>query len=168
MAFKSPSASSNSIFQVTDTATSGTVLYTFNIPSDVESCVAKIWLQGTWSASGTATIYIQTTEDGGTTWRDVSVTNIGASTVAASLNNTNAHFIPIFTQGGTDHGSSNYVGSVAASTLSAGASTAASAIGVASGLPFMSTLGRVQITYTATISTGGVNVQIFAPTGLIR
>lgn len=169
MAYRNPSASSSSIFNLHDVSTAAaTTTYLFNLPQDAESAVAKIWLDSTWNASGTANIFIQTTEDGGTTWRDVSVTNIGASTVAATVGNQNAHFIPLNVLGGTDHGTSNYVGSVAASTLSAGASAPASAIGTASGVPLMSTLGRVQITYTSTITTGGVNVQIFAPSAIIR
>lgn len=167
MAFKSPSASSSSILLVSDTNTSGVFNYLFTIPSDVDSIVGKISLASTWSASGTATVFIQTTEDGGTTWRDVSVTNIGASTVAASMNNTNAHFISIPCIGSTAKGTDDYIGSVAASALSAGTVTA-SVNGNMSGMPMISTLGRVQIQYTATISTGGVNVQIFAPTGELR
>lgn len=163
MPFRSPSASSSSIISVTDTGTSGAVTYPFTIPQDAESIVAKIWLQSTWSASGTATVFIQTTDDGGSNWRDVSVTVIGASTVAASMNNANAHFIPLSLIAAVDRGVSNYVGSVAASTLAITA-TNASAVGVTSGMPMMSTIGRIQIQYTATISTGGVNVQVFAPT----
>lgn len=163
MAFRSPSASSAKILSVNDTATSGTVLYPFSIPQDAENCVAKVWLATGWSASGTATITIQTSEDGGTTFRDVAAVTVGASTVAATMGNQNAHFIPLWIIGGTDHGVANYVGSVAASTLAL-AATNASAVGVTSGLPLMGTFGRVQIVYTATISTGGVLVDIFAPT----
>lgn len=168
MAFKSPSASSSSIILVADTNTSGTFTYLFTIPQDVDSICAKIWLASGWSATGTATVYIQTTDDGGTNWRDVSVTNVGASTVAASMNNTNAHFIPIACIGGTPgRGVANYIGSVAASSLAV-STVAASAVGQTSGMPMLGTLGRIQITYTATISTGGVNVQVFAPTGELR
>lgn len=163
MSFRNPSATSSSIFNLTDVSTSGTVTQLFTIPQDADSIVAKVWLQSTWSASGTATVTIQTTEDGGSTWRDVAATTIGASTVAATFGNQNAHFIPIPCISGNGRGIANYVGSVAASTLGL-AAVNASAVGVMSAMPMISTLGRVQITYTATISTGGVNVQIFAPT----
>lgn len=163
MALRNTFPTASSIISVTDTATSGAVTYPFTVPQDCESIVAKVWLQSTWSASGTAIVFIQTTEDGGTTWRDVASTTIGASTVAASMGNQYAHFIPISLTANTDKGSTNYVGSVAASTISL-AAVNASAVGITSGLPMMSTAGRIQIQYTATISTGGVNVQIFAPT----
>lgn len=168
MAFKNPSASSSSIIAVHDTSTAAaTVNYLFTIPSDVDSICAKIWLDSGWSSSGATQVLIQTTEDGGTTWRDVSATNIGASTVAASVNNINAHFISIACIGASARGVANYIGSVAASSLVA-ANTAASATGITSGMPMISTLGRISLVFAATVSTGGVNVQVFAPTGELR
>lgn len=167
MAFRNPSASSSSVLNIHDVSTSGIITQNFTVPQDSESLCAKIWLDSTWNATGTATVFIQTTEDGGTTWRDVSVTQVGASTVAATVGNQNAHFIPLNLTGGSDHGISNYVGSVAASTLTAGI-TNASMVGTVSGLPILGTLNRVQIAYTATITTGGVNVQVFSPNAIIR
>lgn len=163
MAFASPSASSRKILSLNEVSTSGTKTFLFTIPQDTDSLVAKIWLASGWSASGTATITIQTTEDGGTTWRDVAGTTIGAATVAADVNNDRAHFIDIGCIGSSDRGVANYIGSVQASTLAL-AAVNASAIGTTSGMVMMGTLGRVQIVYTATISTGGVLVDIFAPT----
>jgi len=163
MSFRNPTASAP-ILGITDTATSGTVLYPFTIPTDSDSIVAKIYLNSTWSAAGSAAVTIQTTEDGGTTWRDVSSTTIGNATVAATMGNQNAHFIPIpciSDTGGLKL--SGYVGSVAASTFVL-AQTAASVVGQVSGMPMVSSLGRVQITYTSTITTGGINVVIYAPT----
>lgn len=167
MAFKSPSASSSSILLVHELNTSGTNNYLFTIPTDVDSIFAKIWLDGTWNAAGSAIIYIQTSEDGGTTWRDVSATSIGAATVAATVNNLNAHFISIGCIGSSTRGVANYIGSVAASSLVA-VSTAASANGITSGMPMLGSLGRVSVVYNSTITTSGINVQIFAPTGELR
>lgn len=167
MSFKSPSASSSSIIQVVELNTSGTNNYLFTIPSDVDSICAKVWLNSTWNASGSAIVYIQTTEDGGSTWRDVSVTNIGAATVAATVGNQNAHFISIGCIGQSTRGVSNYIGSVAASTLNL-TQVNASAAGNTSGMPMLGTLGRISVVYTSTITTSGINVQIFAPTGELR
>lgn len=168
MAFKSPSASSSSIILQTDTNTTGTFTYPFQIPSDVDSICGKIWLSAGWNAAGGATVWIQTSEDGGTTWRDVSVTVIGGGTTAASMSNQFAHFIPLAcVAGGTGRGISNYIGSVAASTFVL-TSVATTAIGAESGMPMLSTIGRFQVTYTGTITTGGINMQIFAPTGELR
>lgn len=168
MAFKNPTASgASSIFKVDDLNTSGVVNYLFTIPSDVDSICAKIWLDTTWNASGSAIIYIQTTDDGGTNWKDVSATAIGSATVPTAMAQANAHFINIGCIGGSARGITNYIGSVAASTLTAPA-TVSSATGITSGMVMLSTLGRVSIQYTSTITTSGINVQIFAPTGEIR
>ena len=164
MAFASPSASSRTILSVRDTNTvAGTYNYNFTIPQDADMILAKVWLASGWSGANASQVTIQTSEDGGTTWRDVSNTNIGAATVAANMNNLNAHFISIACAGaGTQRGVANYVGSVAASSLIA-ATVASSAVGVTSGMPMVSTIGRVSVVL-GTTATGGVNVDIFAPT----
>lgn len=168
MAFRNPAAGASSIFFLQDVSTAATTTtYLFTIPQDADSIMAKVYLNSTWNASGTATVTLQTSEDGGTTWRDVGATTIGASTVAATMGNQNAHFIDIGCIGTSDRGTANYIGSVAASTLAL-AAVNASAVGTTSGMPMMGTLGRIQVTYTATITTGGLNVQIFAPTAIIR
>lgn len=163
MALASPSASSRAILGVTDLATAGTILYPFTVPQDAQSIAAKVFLNSTWNASGSALVYFQTSEDGGTTWRDMAVISIGAATIAATMNNQNAQWLTIALAASTDKGASNWVGSVAASTLSAG-TPAASAVGVTSGLPVLGTANRVQITYANTITTGGINVFVYAPT----
>ena len=169
MAFASPSASSRKILSVSDVSTAtATVLYPFTIPQDADQIVAKIWLASGWSSSGATNVTIQTSEDGGSTWRDVSNTNIGAATVAATMNNLNAHFITIAcANAGTGRGAANYIGSVAAGSVLA-TTAAASAVGIASGLPMLGTIGQVRISFAATVSTGGVNVDIFAPTTQLR
>ena len=169
MAFASPSASSRSILLVNDTNTAAaTYNYQFTIPQDADEIIAKIWLASGWSSSGAANVTIQTSEDGGTTWRDVSNTNIGAATVAASMNNLNAHFITVpCACASTGRGVANYIGSVASGSVLA-TTSAASAVGITSGLPMMGTLGNIRLSLAATVSTGGVNVQVFAPTTQLR
>lgn len=164
MAFATASPAQRNIFSLRDTSTAAaTTTYLFNIPQDANSIIAKVWLQGTYSATGTATVTFQTSEDGGSTWRDVAASTIGGNLTAATMGNQNAHFIDLGTVGVSDRGVANYIGSVAASTLAL-AAVSGSAIGTQSGLPMLGTIGRVQVTYTATISTGGVNVDISANT----
>lgn len=162
MAFTNPSASSSAIINVDETSTSGTKTYNFMIPQTAQSIVAKVFLDSGWSATGTCKVTLQTTEDGGSTWRDAAAVTVGGNIVAAGVGNQNAHFISIPVAGATGRGIANYVGSVAASTLAL-AATSGSVIGLTSGLPMMSTLGRLQFDYTSTISTGGVNVTVYAP-----
>lgn len=168
MAFTNPSPTSRPVLSIRDTSTAAaTVSYPFLIPQDADSIVAKIWLASGWNASGTATITLQTSEDGGSTWRDVSLTTVGAATVAADFNNDRAHFIPIPCLGAVGRGVANYIGSVQASTIAL-AAVASSVNGIANGMPMLGVAARVQLVFTATITTGGVNVDIFAPTQEMR
>lgn len=164
MAFASPSASARKILSVTDTATTGTATYNFTIPQDSDTLVAKFWTNTfTPTTTNAAQVTIQTTEDGGSTWRDVA-----ACTIQAAINNDKAHFAQIPCIGSATRGVSQWVGSVAASTLAL-AATASVVTGTTSGLPMMGTLGRVYINYTGTITANtGVNVDLFAPTTQIR
>jgi hypothetical protein len=163
MAFASNSPSSRAIFSINEVSTSGPKTYTFTVPQDCQSLLARIYLDSAWNASGTCKVTIQTSEDGGTTWRDVSGTTIGGSTVAADFPKDRAHFIPIGVGWGSAKGAANYVGSVQASTAAL-AAVNSSAVGNVTGLPMLGTLGRVQFDYTTTITTGGVHVDIYAPT----
>lgn len=169
MAYASPSASSRSILSVNDVNTvAATYTYPFTIPQDADEIIAKISLASGWSSTGAANVTLQTSEDGGTTWRDVSNTNIGANTVAATMNNLNAHFIAIAcANAGQGRGVANYIGSVASGSVLA-TTVSASAVGITSGLPMLGTLAQVRISLAATVATGGINVQIFAPTTQLR
>lgn len=165
MSFASPSASSRTIYSLRDVTTAAaTQTFTFMIPGDADSIVAKFWTTSTFNPQSTnaAQVTIQTSEDGGTTWRDVA-----AWTCQAAILNQLAHFASIPCIGTNSRGVANWIGSVAASTLAL-AATASVANGTASGLPMMGTLGRVQLTITGTLTTGGVNVDIFAPTSELR
>lgn len=165
MAFASPSASSRAIYSLRDTTTAAaTQTFLFTIPQDCDTLIAKFWTTGTFNPQSTnaAQVTIQTTEDGGTTWRDVA-----AWTAQVAVVNDKAHFASIPCMLGGGRGVANWVGSVQASTLAL-AATASVATGVASGLPMMGTTGRVQLTITGTLTTGGVNVDIFAPTTQLR
>lgn len=161
MAFRANSATAGRVLSVSNTATSaGSTTYNFTIPQDAQSIVGKFWTASNFTPTATnaAQVTIQTSEDGGTTWRDVA-----AWTTQAAIVNDSAHFVSIPVAGAVAHGVANWIGSVQASTLAL-AATASVATGVASGLPMMGTLGRVQVTITGTLTTGGVNCDIFAPT----
>lgn len=162
MAFSTPSASSRSIFSIDETSTSGVKTYNFTIPQDAQAIVGKIYLDSTWSATGSAKVTVQTSEDGGTTWRDAVGMSVGGNIVTSTVNNDQAQFFAVPVAGNTPRGIANWVGSVQASTL-AQTATSGSITGLTSGLPMMGTLARVQFAYTGSISTGGINVVIYAP-----
>jgi len=140
------------ILSVSDTGTSGTVSKPFNIPQDADSIVVRLYA-GTFSGtSPTADVYVQTSEDGGTTWRDC----VHFSQITAAVALQNASFQPVSVAGaGGARGLTAYVGSVAASTAAAG---------VATGLPLLGTYNRVYIVYGGTIGTNsGINVDVLVP-----
>ena len=163
MALSNPSPTSRKIFSVSDTTIgSGSVAATFTIPQDATSILCKFWTGANFTpnSTGAAKVTIQTTEDGGTTWRDV----LGWTTGTAVAND-NAHFQSVPVGGDLiGRGLSGWTGSVQASTL-APALVASVAAGAVSGLPVIATTGRVFIQYVSLVSVNsGVNVDIFAPT----
>lgn len=140
------------IKSITDTATSSTVSYPFLIPQDTTGVVVRVYTGATFSGtSPTADVYFQTSEDGGTTWRDcVHFTQI---TAARSLQNAEFQPVPVIGITGTV-GTSGFTSSVAASTL------AASKV---SGLPILSQQNRIFLSYGGTIGTNsGINVDVLA------
>lgn len=127
----------------------GVVAKTFTLPGDTDSVTVKL----TASIVGaTVSATLQTTDDGGTTWYDQARTN----TVAVA-NNTVAQWLTVPTAGqgvryipGSVVG--GVIGSAAASVLTANSS---------SGLPTLSTLGRVALIYSGNITTNnGVTVEV--------
>ena len=161
MAFASPSASSRSILNVSDTGTSGSVSYPFTIPQDTDTIVAKFWTgsQFPGALAGSAQVWVQTSEDGGTTYRDCAYW-----TVTSVITNANAHFQALGAIGDQRQGVAQWTGSVTAANTWV-TSVASAAVGTATGMPIVGTYGRVYITYGGTVASNtGINVQLFAPT----
>lgn len=114
--------------------TSGTVGTVISI-ADTDSIVAK--LAGTVSGTPvTIDVYVQTTDDGGTTFYDVA----HFAQVIASITNANAlwAYIPCAS------GQAKYVGAAAAASASAGTIT---------GLPFMDRTMQIQTVISGTVSS---------------
>lgn len=134
------------------TSVAGGVAKTFYIPQDSDNIVVK--LQASVIAGGVSA-FLQTTDDGGTTWFDVARTS-----VVSNANGTTAQWIsaPVVNGGvatGVNKASSLLsvgIGSAAASTLGSQA---------VSGMPILSTLNRVFLVYTAAVtSTDKALVQV--------
>lgn len=124
----------------------------FTIPQDTDGIVLKI---PTASVNGTAPVvdvYVQTSDDGGTTFYDVAHVGIPATVTSSvlSVTNTKPIFVPISTLGNV-------------SSVVQGPSVRGLAVNQVSGLPILGTLGQVQIAYSGTITTNnGVRVQVSA------
>lgn len=127
---------------------------TFFLPQDTDEVIVKIPVASIVGTAPIVDVFLQTTDDGGTTWYDVAnlrpTYTVVSSTIA--VNNTLANFMAAGTIGDGQRANSSVVGSTAASTLAANQY---------SGLPMLSTLGRVSIKYSGTIATNnGFQVQV--------
>ncbi len=142
------------ILNVADTATSGTVAYPFLIPQDVDDVVVKFYTGATFTGtSPTLDVYIQTSDDGGTTWYDAG--NMGQITAAVSAQNARwGYFGIVNTQPRTQGASLLAIGACAASTAGSQAYT---------GLPLLSRYARVYLKYGGTqVANTSANVVVYA------
>lgn len=140
-------ATARPIKQVVDVALTGTINYNFNVDTDISNLVMKMSV-GTFSGtSPTADVYLQTTDDGGTTWYDLA----HFAQVTTAITNANALFMTIPVDGCSSR-TNGYTGASAAASL--GASTVA-------GIPLLSNFVRLSIVYGGTIGTNaGITVTV--------
>lgn len=140
------------VLNAVDTATTGTATYPFLLQQDVQGIMVKVTAAAFTGTSPTCDIYIQTSDDGGTTWYDCA--NVGQ--VTAAIVNQNARFQYIPVNGNSMRGLANLVGSVAASTTAAGMTT---------GLPIMGQYNRIFLKYGGTqLANSGITVKVTATT----
>lgn len=128
-------------FTLTDSATSsvatGTIA-TFTLPQDTDNAVLK--LQASVIGGGVSA-YVQTTDDGGTTYYDVGRTSvISAGTQWLSL--------PIISAG-TGTGFTSIVGTTQGTPAIGSANASTVGIRQMTGLPLLSPQGRVVLSYSA-------------------
>ncbi len=129
-------------------STLGGKFKTFQLPQDTDNVVVK--LQSSL-VGGSVTATLQTTDDGGSTWYDISRTK-----QASVTNNTVAVWTNNQVIGGnhsTQTGTASTTGGVSPTSVfgtigSAGASTLG--VDTYSGLPIMDTLARIMLIYTGT------------------
>lgn len=136
----------------TSTATSGTDSQTVILPQDVDNVTVKLTADTFTGTNPTCDVYIQTSDDGGTTWYDMG--NLGQ--VTAAIVNQNARWGFFSTLGGPKR-------TQGASVLDIGAA-AASTAGVQSytGLPIMGRALRVFLKYGGTqLANSGITVKVY-------
>lgn len=135
---------------------------TFTIPQDTDSLVIKLVSSSVNGTAPTADVYLQTSDDGGTTWYDQSRISVPATTVSSVLSNTNAKALwdVAVTAGTSDNlNTGSIVGNASMRGLGSNQH---------SGLPILGTLGQVQISYGGTITTNnGLRVQVLANSGSV-
>lgn len=141
------------------------VSQTFFVPQDADNILVKVPVTSINGTSPLAAIYLQTTDDGGTTWYDIArlpdVTQTAITNANALWMNANVNGLGVrSTQAPTV---SVLGGGAGASilTITGNASMRGLAAGGISGLPIMGPLNRIQISYAGTLLlNAGLQVQV--------
>lgn len=139
----------NGIIATGPASVAGGVAATFTIPQDTDNIVVKFTAS---ILAGAVSATVQTTDDAGTTWYDVARTSI-----ISNANGTTAEWlsVPVIGVGGNTVTTSVVaVGSVQSYGTTIG-SAAASTLGqkTYSGMPLLSSQGRIFLRYTAAVSS---------------
>ena len=125
----------------TSSVATGTIK-TFTIPQDTDNIVLKLTAS---IIGGGVSAFLQTTDDGGSTWFDV-----GRTSVVSNAPSANAQWlsIPVNGAGIKSTQLDTVTGSIAGRAIG---SAQASAVGIQqmTGLPILSQLGRVVLSYSA-------------------
>jgi hypothetical protein len=139
----------NDAGQTGATSVAGGVAKTFTIPQDTDGIVVK--LQASVIAGGVS-VYLQTTDDAGTTWYDVARTSVVSNTgLSSGLQRAEWLSVPV-AGGGVATGATFATGSIVSMGIGqAGASTLGAR--QVTGLPILSQTGRVFLQYTAAITS---------------
>lgn len=125
----------------------GGIAHTFTIPQDASNIVLKFTAS---TVGGGVSAVLQTTDDGGVTWYDVSRTSIVSNTAGETL----AQFLTAGTSGTGMATAIN--GFPTASILTVGIGNAAASTVAqrqTTGMPFLSTIGRAFIRIDAAVDT---------------
>lgn len=139
----------NGIIATGPASTAGGVATTFNIPQDTDNIVVKFTAS---ILAGGVSATLQTTDDGGTTYYDVARTSI-----VSNANATTAEWlsVPVAGYGGNTVSTSVVaVGSVQSyGTTIGSAASSTLAQKTVSGMPLLSSQGRIFLRYTAAVTS---------------
>lgn len=141
------------------------VSQTFTIPQDSDNIIVKVPVTSVNGTSPLVDIYVQTSDDGGTTWYDLA--HLPTVTQSA-ITNANALWASIPVSGFGARTTSSPAASTTTGTtqvsvlaVTGNASMRGTAPGAMTGLPVLGPLGRVQIAYSGTLAlNAGLQVQV--------
>lgn len=138
---------------IVDTALTSTVNYDFVVDQDIDNLVVKMSVGTFTGTSPTADVYVQTTDDGGTTFYDCA----HFAQVTTAITNANALWMTIPVNGtaavSSSTTSNGYTGAAAAGTITASK---------VSGLPLLSQKVRIAIVYGGTVGTNaGITIDVY-------
>lgn len=137
-----------------NTGATSIVSKTFTLPQDTDEVILKVPITSIVGTAPVVDVFLQTTDDGGTTWYDVANIRPTQTVVASTINIVNA--AALFASAATTttgiRTNNSVTGATQASSLGANQY---------SGLPLLSQFGRVSIKYSGTIATNdGVRIQV--------
>lgn len=147
-----------------NTGATSVVSQTFRVPQDADNIIVKVPVTSISGTNPVAAIYVQTTDDGGSTWYDMA----RLPDVTGTIANAGALWASIPVNGfgiRTTQGPQVSVlgGGAGASILSitGNASMRGTAAQSQTGLPVLGPLNRIQISYAGTIATNtALQVQV--------
>lgn len=135
------------------TATAGVVSKSFQIPQDTEGIVVKLYCTGFTGTNPTCDVYVQTSDDAGTTWYDCA--NLGQ--VTGTITSALARWAYFPVGGGpkrTQGASWLDIGACGASTATVTSYT---------GLGIISQYARIYLKYAGTqLANSGVNIRVYS------
>ena len=130
---------------ITNTAVTGTTNYDFFLPQDTDTVVVKLYTGTFTGTSPTLNVYVQTTDDGGTTWYDLA----HFAQLVAAVTKQNANWATIGVCNGFDNASVS-----GASTLG---------VGKVAPIPIMDKLMRVAVIIGGTqVVNAGTEIRVYA------
>lgn len=137
---------------------------TFMIPQDTDNVIVKVPVASIAGTNPTADVYLQTSDDGGTTFYDV----LRLPTITGTIANAGAYWGSAPVSGIGIRSSSSPTASTASGTtqvsvlsVTGNASVRGLGAGQVSGLPILGQFGRVQISYGGTLTANnGMQVQV--------
>jgi len=148
-----------------NTGATSVVSQTFFVPQDADNIIVKVPVTSINGTSPLAAIYLQTTDDGGTTWYDIArlpdVTQTAITNANALFMNANVNGLGVRTTLGSQV--SVLGGGPGGSILSVTGNASMRSLGpqTMSGLPIMGPLNRIQISYAGTVAlNAGLQVQV--------
>lgn len=128
------------------------VSHAFQIPQDTDNIVVKVQTASIVGTNPTAAVYLQTSDDGGTTYYDV----LRLPTITGTIANASALWgsAPVIGMGirSTQSGLSSLV-QTSVLSVTGNASVRGLAAGQVSGLPILGLQNRIQIAYGGTLDS---------------
>lgn len=143
------------VLDFTDTGVGATsvVSQTFTLPQDTDNVLMKVVSASVAGTAQTVDVYLQTSDDGGSTYYDIGRARLPDSVAASviSFANASAQWINAPVTGSN----------VRQTSIIGNASVRGTAVNTQTGLPVLGQIGRVQVAYGGVLAANaGVRVQV--------